>query len=46
MTDTWGMTGRIAHERATRRQAAVLASAIVLTLGGGVWTAIVRVDHG
>lgn len=46
MTDTWDMTGRIAHERATRRQAAVLASAIVLTLGGGVWTAIVRVDHG
>ncbi|HVU74477.1 MAG TPA: hypothetical protein VHE83_16040 [Mycobacteriales bacterium] len=40
------MTGRIALDRRARRPAGVLGAAIVLTLGGGVWTAIVRVDHG
>ena len=40
------MPGRIGLDRTARRPAGVLGAAIVLTLGGGVWTAVVRVNHG
>jgi hypothetical protein len=40
------MTGRIVRKRDAGRPAAALGGAILLTLGGGVWTTIVRIDHG